>query len=73
MSVKTSVCAITIAVATSGFTAQTSLAQGHIAGGAVDAVAAGKHHRVAGVVVGGAIGHYMAKIKAKKQGAAEPK
>ena len=73
MSARTYVGAMTIAAVMSGFTAQASLAQGHIAGGAVGAVAAGKHHRVAGAVVGGAIGHHMAKTKAKKQAAAAPK
>ncbi len=73
MSAKTYVGAITIAVSVLGFTAQASLAQGHIAGGAVGAVAAGKHHRVAGAVVGGAIGHHMAKTKEKKQADAAPK
>ena len=53
--------------------AQAALAQGHIAGGAVGAVVAPKHHRVAGAVVGGAVGHHMAKTKAKKQAAAAPK
>ncbi len=48
-------------------------AQGHIAGGAVGAVVAPKHHRVAGAVVGGAVGHHMAKTKAKKQTAAAAK
>ena len=73
MSARTYVGAITIAVTVSGFTAQASLAQGRVAGGAVGAVAAGKHHRVAGAVVGGAIGHHMAKTKEKKQAAAAPK
>lgn len=73
MSAKSYVSAIAIAVTTFGFNAQASLAQGHIAGGAVGAVAAGKHHRVAGAVVGGAIGHHMAKTKAEKQAAAAPK
>jgi hypothetical protein len=49
---------------------QGAFAQGHVAGAAVGAVAAPKHHRVAGAVVGGAIGHHMAKTKAKKQAAA---
>ncbi|WP_394762188.1 hypothetical protein [Phenylobacterium sp.] len=53
--------------------AQAALAQGHIAGGAVGAVVAPKHHRVAGAVIGGAVGHHMAKTKAKKQAAAAPK
>ncbi len=73
MSARTYVGAIAIAVTVLGITAQSSFAQGHIAGGAVGAVAAGKHHRVAGAVVGGAIGHHMAKTKAKKQAAAPPK
>ena len=47
-------------------------AQGHVAGAAVGAVVAPKHHRVAGAVVGGAVGHHMAKTKAKKQAAAAP-
>lgn len=51
-------------------TAQGALAQGHIAGGAVGAAVAPKHHRVAGAVVGGAVGHHMAKTKAKKAAAA---
>ena len=46
-----------------------AFAQGHIAGAAV----APKHHRVAGAVVGGAVGHHMAKSKAKKQAAVTPK
>ena len=53
--------------------ASSVLAQGHIAGGAVGAVVAPKHHRVAGAVVGGAVGHHMAKTKIKKQAAAAPK
>ena len=73
MSAKTYVGAITISLLILGFTAQTSLAQGHIAGGAVGAVAAGKHHRVAGAVVGGAIGHHMTKTKQKRQAPAAPK
>jgi hypothetical protein len=52
------------------FSAQGALAQGHIAGATVGAVVAPKHHRVAGAVVGGAVGHHMAKTKAKKQAAA---
>ena len=47
-----------------------ALAKGHIAGAAVGAVVAPKHHKVAGAVVGGAVGHHMAKVKAKKQAAA---
>ena len=54
------------------FAAQGALAKGHIAGAAVGAVVAGKHHRVAGAVVGGAVGHHMAKTKAKKEAAAAP-
>ena len=50
--------------------AQAALAAGHIAGAAVGAVVAPKHHRVAGAVVGGAVGHHMAKTKANKQAAA---
>jgi hypothetical protein len=54
--------------------AQGALAQGHVAGAAVGAVVAPKHHRVAGAVVGGAVGHHMAKTRAKKQAAsAAPK
>ena len=46
----------------------TVAAQGHIAGGVAGAAVAGKHHRVAGAVVGGAVGHHMAKQhEAKKQ------
>ena len=36
-------------------------AKGHRVGGAVGAAGAGKHHRVAGAVVVGAICHHMAK------------
>ena len=50
--------------------AQGALAKGHLAGGAVGAVVAPKHHKVAGAVVGGAVGHHMAKAKAAKQAAA---
>jgi hypothetical protein len=50
--------------------ASSAFAKGHIAGAAVGAVVAPKHHRVAGAVVGGAVGHHMAKTKAKKQAAA---
>ena len=50
--------------------AQGALAKGHIAGAAVGVVVAPKHHKVAGAVVGGAVGHHMAKTKAKKQAAA---
>ena len=51
-----------------------ALAQGHIAGGVAGAALAGKHHRVAGAVVGGAVGHHMAKQHAaKKQAAAAQK
>ena len=50
--------------------AQNAAAKGHLAGAAVGAVVAPKHHRVAGAVVGGAVGHHMAKVKAKKQAAA---
>ena len=52
---------------------QAALAKGHLKGAAVGAVVAPKHHRVAGAVVGGAVGHHMAKAKAKKQAAAAPK
>jgi hypothetical protein len=52
------------------FAAQAALAKGHVAGAAVGAVVAPKHHRVAGAVVGGAVGHHMAKTKANKQAAA---
>jgi hypothetical protein len=52
------------------FSAETATAKGHVAGAAVGAVVAPKHHRVAGAVVGGAVGHHMAKTKAKKQAAA---
>jgi hypothetical protein len=62
-----------IIAATFTLTAQAGLAQGTVAGGAVGAVVAPKHHRVAGAVVGGAVGHHMAKTKAKKQAAAAPK
>jgi hypothetical protein len=50
--------------------AQGAVAQGHVSGAAVGAVVAPKHHRVAGAVVGGAVGHHMAKTRAKKQAAA---
>lgn len=50
-----------------------ALAQGHIAGGVAGAAIAGKHHRVAGAVVGGAVGHHMAKQHEKKQAAAAQK
>ena len=53
--------------------AQAAAAQGTIAGGAVGAVVAPKHHRVAGAVVGGAVGHHMAKTKAKKTAVAATK
>ncbi len=59
--------AAAVAVAAS---AQAALAQGTVAVGAVGAVVAPKHHRVAGAVVGGAVGHHMAKTKARKQAAA---
>ena len=49
------------------------LAQGHIAGGVAGAAIAGKHHRVAGAVIGGAVGHHMAKKHAQKQAAAAAK
>jgi len=55
------------------FSGQAAFAQGHLAGGVVGAAVAPKHHRVAGAVVGGAIGHHMAKTKAKKHTAAAPK
>ncbi len=51
----------------------TAIAQGHVAGAAVGAVVAPKHHRVAGAVVGSVVGHHMAKTKAKKAAAAQPK
>jgi hypothetical protein len=54
------------AAVTFAVSAQAALAQGTAAGGAVGAVVAPKHHRVAGAVVGGAVGHHMAKAKAKK-------
>lgn len=52
------------------FTSSAALAQGHIAGGVAGAAIAGKHHRVAGAVVGGAVGHHMAKTHAAKKRAA---
>ncbi len=52
---------------------QAALAQGHIKGAVVGAVVAPKHHKVAGAVVGGAVGHHMAKTKAKRQAAAPAK
>ena len=66
---------IVIAVASimAAASAGAALAKGHIAGAAVGAVVAPKHHRVAGAVVGGAIGHHMAKSKAKKEAAAAGK
>jgi hypothetical protein len=57
-------------VAAALLTGQGAFAAGHLAGAAVGAVVAPKHHRVAGAVVGGAVGHHMAKEKAKKQAAA---
>jgi hypothetical protein len=62
-------------VAAAGFalSVQAALAQGHIAGGVVAAAVAPKHHRVACAVVGDAVGHQMAKTKAKKHAAAAPK
>lgn len=60
-----SLIAVTLALG-----AQSALAQGTVAGGAVGAVVAPKHHRVAGALVGAAVGHHMAKTKAKKQAAA---
>jgi hypothetical protein len=62
-----------VLAASFAMSAPAALAQGHLAGGAVGAVVAPKHHRVAGAVVGGAVGHHMAKTKAKKQAAAAPK
>jgi hypothetical protein len=50
-----------------------ALAQGHIAGGVAGAAIAGKHHRVAGAVVGGTVGHHMAKQHETKQAAAAQK
>lgn len=65
------ISAASLALAASlGGLAPSALAQGHIAGAAVGAAVAPKHHRVAGAVVGGAVGHHMAKAKAKKQAAA---
>ena len=62
---------IAIIIATTlAVTAQAALAQGTVAFGAV---VAPKHHRVAGAVVGTAVGHHMAKTKAKKQAAAPSK
>jgi hypothetical protein len=52
--------------------AQVACAQGHVAGGVAGAVVAPKHHKVAGAFVGGAVGHHMAKTKAKKHAAAPP-
>lgn len=49
--------------------APAATAKGHLVGGAVGAAVAPKHHRVAGAVVGGAVGHHMAKTKAAKQAA----
>ena len=52
--------------------AEAAMAQGHIAGGVAGAAVAGKHHRVAGAVIGGAVGHHIAKKNAaKKQAAAQ--
>jgi hypothetical protein len=59
-----------VGVAAVSLAAQGALAKGHIAGAAVGAVVAPKHYKVAGAVVGGAVGHHMAKVKAKKQAAA---
>ena len=53
--------------------AQATLAKGHIVGAAVGVAVAPKGHKVAGAVVGGAVGHHMAKTKAKKQAAAAGK
>ena len=61
------------AAAALALSSQAALAQGHIKGGVVGAVVAPKHHKVAGAVVGGAVGHHMAKTKAKKQAAAAAK
>jgi len=47
-----------------------ALAQGHVAGGVAGAAIAGKHHRVAGAVIGGAVGHHMAKKHAEKKAVA---
>jgi hypothetical protein len=49
--------------------AASAFAKGHVAGAAVGTVVAPKHHRVAGAVVGGAVGHHMAKAKAAKKAA----
>ena len=62
-----------IIAATFAVSAEAAWAKGTVAGGAVGAVVAPKHHRVVGAVVGGAVGHHMAKTKAKKQTAAAPK
>jgi hypothetical protein len=56
-----------ISAAALALVATSALAQGHIAGGAVGAMAGAKsHHAVAGAVVGGAVGHHMAKTHAKR-------
>jgi positive regulator of sigma E activity len=56
-----------ISAAALALVATSAFAQGHIAGGAVGAMAGAKsHHAVAGAVVGGAVGHHMAKTHAKK-------
>jgi hypothetical protein len=58
-----------VAAGTFVMASSAALAQGHIAGGVAGAAIAGKRHRVAGAVVGGAIGHHIAKKNAaKKQG-----
>ncbi len=62
-----------LVAASLGLSASAAFAQGHIAGGVVGAAVAPKHHRVAGAVLGGAVGHHMTKTKAKKQAAAAPK
>ena len=52
--------------------ANPTIAQSTGSGAVVGAVVAPKHHRVAGAVVGAAVGHHMAKTKAKKQAATAP-
>ena len=58
------------AIAAVVFSACSAFAQSTGSGAVVGAVVAPKHHRVAGAVVGGVVGHHMAKTKAKKQAAA---
>ena len=50
-----------------------AMAKGHIVGGVAGAAIAGKHHRVAGAVIGGAVGHHMAKTHDAKKAAAAQK